>query len=192
MIYAINKATKEHKITEPASVWDADKWYLVAATSDGWIEWGGGNPPLPREHMVEVRIVGGEYTKGQSCEMPWSSCSPVYRVTAYRPILEPQEQVKEWDGKDLPPIKTECEYWYPEGKEFRKGLCVAHHKGMAVMIDDKGDGAQLASIVKAIRTERDLWIESAMQAASCPDTATLIRSYFEAIYDAGLANTSED
>lgn len=49
MKYFVSKITKEHIPVSRALPWvrEGDDWRVVEADADGWIEWSGGECPLP-------------------------------------------------------------------------------------------------------------------------------------------------
>jgi len=59
MLYAVNIETKEH-ISTDLSEWNAGNWpnnkyKIIDADSDGWIQWSGCNKcPVPPNQKVEV------------------------------------------------------------------------------------------------------------------------------------------
>jgi len=186
MIYAVNKRTKEHILHGSQSLDDVARcpgWDYIQADADGWVEWTGGNQPLPREHKVECRIVGGEYTKGRSCEMPWSSCSPVYRVTAYRPIIDQpaSEEPKGWDGEGLPPVGTPLEGEHAD-YGWIKGRFMFHDEGERVVVLKTEHGYLGFGVYRTIPTPRERWVDKAALAmgAKRPQNA----NHLGLIYDA--------
>lgn len=115
----------------------------LAAKSDGWIEWGGGECPVSDNAMVDVRYRDGQIHKAQRADSyEWGHgyahfVTTSAEIIAYR-LHQPQEaaQTKEddeadlnecigqdaaplWNGEGLPPVGCECEYldsnneWYP-------------------------------------------------------------------------------
>jgi len=107
MIYAINKRTKEHvdvtdmHMPEVAEFINGAEWKLTHADADGWIEWDGGECPLPDDAWCEVMMRDGEKMQGRQSRSCW-----VWRcygsrddIIAYRPILnaKPSEpEAPEW------------------------------------------------------------------------------------------------
>lgn len=301
MIYAVNKLTKKHRVVGPHSVILMRDYDIVPADADGWIEWDGGECPLPDDYMVETLDRGEQYN-GQNCgyarravEVDWRKHCCSHEIVKYRPIPGQQaEQVKEWNGEGLPPAKmlqellsydpesglitrkdsgASCAYavkkkrktylkvralgksfyahrvaWaifhgdWPEGEidhingdsedncidnlrvvsrkdncqnvrlqaESKSGFCGVNWHALSqkwrarVKVDGKeyyvglfDDPEEAAAAIKKKRknlgfhdnhgkphiTDRDQWIDEAMEAADCADSAPLIRSYFEAIYD---------
>lgn len=113
----------------------------LAAKNDGWIEWGGGECPVERGVLVEVKYRNEKnyHIKGvnRAWEWSWEHHGTEGDIIAYR-LHQPQEaeQAKAddevdlnecigqdaapvWNGEGLPPVGCECEYldsnnkWYP-------------------------------------------------------------------------------
>jgi len=141
MIYAINKHTKEHRKCDlPSGVAgfyiDAERggeWHIVHADDDGWIEWDGGECPLPGGSECGVKHRGGDVFDntfaGSNLASDWSHTCADGDIIAYRPILdEPSEpEAPEWDGSGLPPVGCECEYYDAIQEKWIPASIVAHH-----------------------------------------------------------------
>lgn len=220
MIYAVNKRTKTHRIVKDARDRNMLHEVIVKANDDGWIEWNGGECPLPSGHPVECLLRGHDNsytinTKWASTQR-WNPKSYYSDVIAYRPTLntEETEMKQQWSGEGLPPVGTVCELsgdcgFYSlqldqiteleEGEHVVViGHAVRRDNGCTCItiqsMNDLSIGFSTGNsewMVRPIKTDRDRWIEAAMGAASCPDRAPLVRNYFESIYDAGLAKLPE-
>ena len=66
MIYAVNKRTKEHRVLPLMHIdgigyyaGECPDDYIVKADADGWIEWLGGECPLPDNHPYEAKCKTG-------------------------------------------------------------------------------------------------------------------------------------
>src|SRR5690554_4658177 len=125
MIYAINKRTKEHRVIpldDRIGSW-MPEWETVGADADGWIEWNGGECPLPDgvPHEVQIRD-----SRPQTWR--WDNGDSDGDIIAYRPILDadaPAEpEAAEWDGEGLPTVGCECEVF--EDQDWRYATIVAH------------------------------------------------------------------
>jgi len=133
-----------------------------------------------------VRIVGGEYTKGRSCEMPWSSCSPVYRVTAYRPIIDQpaSEEPKGWDGEGLPPVGENI-LVRKNDNDWLTVEVVAHDDGGVVYRDpattDHGYKWAIGGGIRPLPSPREQWIEAARKSINGSLNG---KTWLEIIYDA--------
>lgn len=57
MKYFVSKITKEHIPVSRALPWvrEGDDWRVVEADADGWIEWSGGECPLPNDHRYDIK-----------------------------------------------------------------------------------------------------------------------------------------
>jgi hypothetical protein len=118
MIYAINKRTKEHRVIgkrPPLGHYPDEGWVWVEADADGWIEWHGGECPLPDGAPYETKHESGAMFEGGNPETfmsHWRGYNDA--VIAYRPILdsEPAEpEAAEWDGESWPPpLGAKCEF----------------------------------------------------------------------------------
>lgn len=172
MIYAVNKRTKEHQVVKnpgkakPGAFLDCkysdDKWLMVDATPDGWIEWHGRECPLPDEALCETMSRSGQVDGPMiASDDNWHDDGKSWCISAYRPILdadtkprgisktpimdsyrESQEpEPPAWDGGGLPPAGCECEFNIENGapEEWRRAVVVGHYAGRAVfcMPDDK-------------------------------------------------------
>lgn len=209
MIYAVNKRTKEHQLVPDTRVAKAyagaetcGDWKLVQADADGWIEWSGGECPLPESDEVEVKFGDGvTHPNMNARDWLWSykGLTDGLKIIAYRPILEPQaEQAKEWRGPEdgLPPVDIVCEREGDPGKWFAvipklysngKVCCLAESKDgkLDALAIFPADGKKF----RPIRTDRERWIEVATlsMGAKRPKNA----SHLGLIYDAGLAKLPE-
>ncbi len=89
MMYLVHKHTKEHRRYADAIVWRDSDCRFVQATPDGWIEWQGGECPLPDKHPVELRFRTGDTTRSRvSGPWSWSHDCNALPIIAYRPILD--------------------------------------------------------------------------------------------------------
>ncbi|RUR48841.1 hypothetical protein [Vreelandella populi] len=192
MIYAINKATKEHRIA--AENWAfAGDWVKVEADADGWIEWEGNDDaklPLPIRSAHEVITKAGVvFPRSCPSNTNWGSNTT---VVAYRPILEPQaEQVKEWSGPEdgLPPVGERVEIEASEN-DWLPGKVIMHHDGRALVYLDSASRWRYESAdadkLRPIRTDRERWIEAATT-LRIPGQDGIGNAAAQALYDAGLA-----
>ncbi|MFU2368480.1 MAG: hypothetical protein ACM685_22895 [Enterobacteriaceae bacterium] len=116
----------------------------LAAKSDGWIEWGGGECPVSDNAMVDVRYRDGQIHKAQRADYyEWGHgyahfVTTSAEIIAYR-LHQPQEAEQAeaddetdlnecigqdaapvWNGEGLPPVGCECEYSLNGGKTWWK------------------------------------------------------------------------
>lgn len=124
MIYAIHKTTKEHRAISAHTRCGADEWRYAEADPDGWIEWHGGECPLPDDVKCEVKLKDGwtsEARAGDFATGRWMD--PFFAfgegIIAYRPILDADTKPEPpfsrdlginalaerplWDGESWPP-----------------------------------------------------------------------------------------
>lgn len=104
------------------------------AKNDGWIEWGGGECPVPRDTMVDVIFGrGGIMSTNIADRWRWNHSGTDSDIIAYR-LHKPQQEeqpeageedmnecigqapVAEWNGEGLPPVGCECEYLNSNGE----------------------------------------------------------------------------
>ena len=115
----------------------------LAAKNEGWIEWGGGECPVPRGTLVDVRYRNGEENHhvgaglsfcdtGSNPDLSaeyWSKDDTSSDIIAYR-LHQPQEVTEADDESDL----NECigqdaaQVWGGEGKPAIGEKC-EHHSG---------------------------------------------------------------
>lgn len=128
MIYAVNKRTKEHEVMDPSALYNTSLWDEVQATPDGWIEWRGGECPLPDGAIHDVKFRDG--VKVDEHEPPeswyWHHKGENSDIIAYRPILDDESETLNldgigdtvdlskrpeppaWGGEGLPPAGCRC------------------------------------------------------------------------------------
>ena len=173
MIYAVNKRTKEHLVHGAPSlgrVAPCPEWYYVQADADGWIEWSGGECPLPGDQLCEVKVRGEGVPRGPKPAKVWAWDWMSMRsndIIAYRPIIE-TPQAPEWNGEGLPPVGTVCL------KGCKKVQVLAHADvksptGTAVVWQALDDFSEIdwavCNVFAPIRTDRERWIDAASEAA---------------------------
>lgn len=201
--YKVHKNTKVHEILCDEAVASINKgfcvslfgYHLIKADADGWIDWnavGGTVNPLPDDCEFKAKFADGEV---QDFVNYWD-CTPKpdRRVVAYRPILnaEETEMNKEWSGEGLPPVGTHCKY-----RTGEDAYIVAHHMdGYQAIWSESRDGGELfygtSDCFEPIRTDRDRWIDAALDCDCEPREGMLSRRDFcGALYDAGLAKLPE-
>lgn len=97
----------------------------------------------------------------------------------------------EWDGEGLPPVNQECEYIRNDVKyrqEYVEVIPLCFGQELA-LLRHSASGNEFAEsisscVFRPIKSERDRWIEAAIEAGSSERNAALI-------YDAGLAKLPE-
>lgn len=125
----------------------------LAAKNDGWIEWGGGECPVPRGTLVDVRYRDGRQLNALSANdgtlnprdasfVFWRNGGSEKDIIAYRlhktnEITEADDEAdlnecigqdvsQVWSGDGLPPAGCQCEYQYKvHGSEWCPLECVA-------------------------------------------------------------------
>ena len=118
----------------------------LAAKNEGWIEWGGGNCPVEKGTLIDVKHRDGEIYQNKPAmgenNSRWSHFGSHGDIIAYR-LHQPQEaeQAKSelndcieqdaapvWNGEGLPPVGVEC-----ESKQFAQ---IDWHKFRVVAIEN--------------------------------------------------------
>lgn len=150
-LYFVNKdgdCPSEWRISMKYDV--EDRWVEVtreqyeaalAAKNDGWIEWGGGECPVPRGTLVDVRYRDGRQLNALSANdgtlnprdasfVFWRNDGSEKDIIAYRPH-QPQEEEHSWEIEEY---LNECigqdaaQVWGGEGKPAIGEKC-EHHSG---------------------------------------------------------------
>ena len=134
----------------------------LADKNDGWIEWGGGDCPVPCGTLVDVRYRDGRQLNTLSANngtlnprdasfVFWRNDGNEKDIIAYR-LHRPQEVAQDkadseadlnecigqtpaqvWNGEGLPPVGVEFEY----GSHRSRAKCLAH--GLNHVFASKGD-----------------------------------------------------
>lgn len=219
MIYAVNKLTKEHRLLEHRDFGpgrSVDDWHYVNCDADGWIEWKGGDQPMPDLAKCQLKdnaVSGEEWIKFKAEEVKWDSPTT---ITHYRPILnaEETEMEQEWSGEGLPPVGTVCELsgdcgFYSlqrdqiteleEGEHVVViGHAVRHDNGCTCItiqsMNDLSIGFSTGNsecMVRPIKTDRDRWIDLAGAIESCMPDSYQPHELLAKLYDSGLAKLPE-
>lgn len=199
MIYAVNRLTKEHRVVEerysggmrlPCRNPNLGKgWDYSQADADGWIEWSGGECPLPDDCSYKTKHKSGSFFNGsmpQTFGAHWRGLSDP--VVAYRPILNqpaiegPSELGGPEDG--LPPVGEKI-LVRKNDNDWLTVEVVAHDDGGVVYRDpattDHGYKWAVAGGIRPLPSPRNQWIEKAKRAF---ENNTAVTCEFEAIYDA--------
>lgn len=96
MKYLVNRETKEHQIASEIAASSMERypsfaqyWKVVEADSEGWIEWSGGECPLPDDCQVETQKHNGKFFgAGLAMNRAWEC------IAAYRPVpSEPAPEI---------------------------------------------------------------------------------------------------
>lgn len=90
----------------------------LAAKSDGWISWGGGECPVPDDALVEVQFrnrTAFHVAKTSDANLlRWSQDGSDMDIIAYRMSMPSEkyaqfEASQVWSGEGLPPVGCDCE-----------------------------------------------------------------------------------
>ncbi|MGK1930552.1 hypothetical protein ACR91X_24785 [Klebsiella pneumoniae] len=133
----------------------------LAAKNEGWIEWSGGNCPVEKGTLIDVKHRDGEIYQNKPAmgdnNTRWSHTGSRGDIIAYR-LHKPQEaeQVKAddeadlnecigqdaapvWSGEGLPPVGCECEIQFlkdtPPAEWFSFKLIGVHEEIVIVTLD---------------------------------------------------------
>lgn len=204
MIYAVNKRTKTYHVIGVeeinTSTWPLKNYLIVEADADGWIEWKGGECPMPDDQDCEYlfHIYHGNKSLAQikkAVYLKWSIAGHSDSVTHYRPILNAEEKdvKKEWSGEGLPPVGEEVEVRRNDN-DWLEVVVVSHDDGGIIYRDpattDHRYKWAIGGGIRPIRTDRDRWIEAAMGIYKANDSVSVPDAIGD-IYDAGLAKLPE-
>lgn len=103
---------------------------------------------------------------------------------------------QEWDGKGMPPIGTVCEYFWQEGREWRKCEVVAYYHSNVVAVDKSDYDAVLMhpTTFRPFKTHEQIAAEQRLHAIDeMVDLGIGYSSVFRdamcKIYDAGYRKT---
>lgn len=120
----------------------------LAAKKEGWIEWGGGECPVEKGTLVDVKLRCGSVTRqrsGESLDWQHDGKYELGAIIAYR-LHQPQQvaqtdaeqevdlnecigqaPVTTWSGEGLPPVGCECEakFRHRNSAEWMYFRCVA-------------------------------------------------------------------
>nr|DAH11558.1 MAG TPA: hypothetical protein [Caudoviricetes sp.] len=136
----------------------------LAAKNDGWIEWGGGECPVPGDTDVLIKCksegVWDCRRKQRADEVSWTHDDSALDVIAYR-LHQPQEVAQTeaeheadlnecighgaapvWNGEGLPPVGCECEWQDKNTKQWQPVKVVYASEWVTVIREinkEKGD-----------------------------------------------------
>lgn len=95
MRYLINRKTNEHERYDGQN-YDATKYRIVEADSEGWIPHTGNECPLPYNHLHEVKDRDGGVRRSDEPQLwDWYKDGTPSDITHYRPILAEKVQEAE-------------------------------------------------------------------------------------------------
>lgn len=152
----------------------------LAAKNDGWIEWGGGECPVPRGTLVDVRYRDGRQLNALSANdgtlnprdasfVFWRNDGSENDIIAYR-LHQPQkaEQAEAdeeadmnecigqdaapvWNGEGLPPVGCECEYTKESLPGNEWTQCTVDYVGASFVVYRDCYGVELTGIIGDIK-----------------------------------------
>jgi hypothetical protein len=159
----------------------------LAAKNDGWIEWGGGECPVPgdTEVLIKCKSEGAwDYRRKQRAdEVAWTHDDSVLDVIAYR-LHKPQEVTEAdeeadlndcigqgvaqaWNGYGLPPVGCECQYTKESFSVKGWTDCTIDYVGVSFVVFRDCYGVELTGVLgdikfRPIRSEADKKREEAI------------------------------
>lgn len=149
----------------------------LAAKNEGWIEWSGGECPVPgdTEVLIKCKSEGAwDYRhKQRADEVSWTHDDSMLDVIAYR--LHKQKEAEQdkanlnecidhdaapvLSGEGLPPVGCFCEITDPYGMlvygQGESGEVIAHIENTAVIRMSYGLGCFEAGFLRPLRTEAE-------------------------------------
>lgn len=153
----------------------------LAAKNDGWIEWGGGECPVPRGTLVDVRYRDGNENHQVGAGTPfddtgsnpdrnatdWENDDSPLDIIAYR-LHKPQEATEAddeadlnefigqdvapvWSGEGLPPVGCVCEYTKNSLPGDVWTQCTVDYVGASFVVYRDCYGVELTGIIGDIK-----------------------------------------
>ena len=113
---------------------------------DGWIEWNGGDCPVQKGTLVDVKYRDGEEVlnlkaleidNGYGSDASWAfwkHCMSLTDIIAYRLSKPEAAEAPAWNGEGLPPVGVECE-WRDEHGRYNAGKIVYSSEWVIVFRD---------------------------------------------------------
>lgn len=207
MIYAVNKRTKEHRIVPRLDVYSNHDWRYAVADADGWIEWRGGECPLPDGAKCEYRMRDGDEDTAMVFALRWTRWGDDSEIIAYRPILDTKPggvsrtpimdsyrdaqdpEPPAWDGEGLPPVGCECEFEYCEVGAWVNAKVIGYDgPACVVALDGFGYfGSDRPGDFRPLRSAEDRAVEEMQRITA---DAGSVEGGFRALYRAGYRKTA--
>lgn len=136
---------------------------------NNWIEWNGGECPVPKGTLVDLRYRANAcedrmavpaLTYGNMSDTDfWQHESHACDIIAYR-LHQPEQQA--WSGEGLPPVGTECELKFEHCSEWERYniLCIGKRRVFVSQVTRSGEifegVVSLAGVMfRPIRTEAE-------------------------------------
>lgn len=140
MIYAVNDRAKEHvdisemRMPGVAEYLNGKDWRMIETDADGWIEWHGGECPLPKDQFCEAVLrsnICSDRPKRRANEWIWGHANVSSDIVAYRPIRDDAPEAEHRSSIDAPDLffeaigwaHAQCCVWLDEGKDPRTEEC---------------------------------------------------------------------
>lgn len=154
------------KINEISSDWDKTfitraQYESALAASEGWIEWGGGECPVGRSSLVDLKFRNGATEFGYNASAYyWENANLNTDIIAYRLHRDINSRANDdrleqdlnecigqdvdpaWNGKGLPPLGVECELQDKNTKQWQPVKVVYTSEWVTVIREinkEKGD-----------------------------------------------------
>lgn len=112
MMYAVNRATKEHIIIPRGSDglpdYPISDWQIVYADDNGWVKWQGGiECPLPDNQEFEALEKDGVIFHGYEPQnKTWRHDGGEVFINSYRPVLSSSEKCRQCAGRGFTFFQT--------------------------------------------------------------------------------------
>lgn len=157
----------------------------LAAKNDAWIEWGGGECPVPRDTLVEVKFPDGitSYDAQPAGSYRWTLQNCLTDIAAYR-LHQPQEveqaeaddeadlnecighgMAPVWNGEGLPPVGCVCERSWAGDKWLRCEIIFTGNEIVLVKLATREAAYHLSDVrFRPIRSEAERKREEAVKA----------------------------
>lgn len=218
--YPDSDVDTKYRVPDPS--FEDDSRYIITreqyeaaltAKNDGWIEWGGGECPVPGDTEVLVKCKSeGAWDcrcKQRADEVSWAHDDSALDVIAYR-LHQPQQEERPeeseedlnecigqavsaaWNGEGLPPVGCECERSWAGDKFLPCKIVFTSNQLVVVKI--KGSGIEDAYYIgdvtfRPLRSEADKKRDAAIESIDwympefIPDTPNELY-HAKKIYDA--------
>ncbi len=194
--YAVNLASKHHRLLEEGerpldneTVVTANET-VVTANADGWIEWSGGECPLPKhvkcDHIMRFTPERDAFVVGLAGHLRWTHENLSGDIIAYRPTIDQpaSEEPKEWDGAGLPPVGEKI-LVRKNDNDWLTVEVVAHDDGGIIYRDPSRTDHKykwaIGGGIRPLPSPRDQWIKAARKSI---EGSLNGKTGLEIIYDA--------
>lgn len=176
-----------------------EQYEAALASSEGWIEWAGGNCPVDSDAIVEVKYRWHnqhQYSNDRAGDFDWAHTGSSSDIIAYRlqkpgidyranddrleqdlnECIGQHVDMPEWNGDGVPPVGVECEFKCATGEWVEVEITATARKGVCFVERGK-NGENYVSFrreFRPLRTEAEKAMESAKHiiAELCRESAS--------------------